>query len=339
MILDSHYNISVVCGGNSDEAEVSRISGHNVAEALCKSFTSVFILELDYEIIDSLLKTETHAVFPTLHGSPGEDGSFQGLLEIMDIPYVGSGVLASACALNKYVAKQIFRRRGLRTADDLVFRKFTKNGYTAEYIIDILGSEVVIKPVSLGSALGVYFARGKKEISTAMTLASRFNEPVLVEKFIRGKEITVAVLEISEIEALPVIEIRTPENAWYDYEHRYTPGLSEHIIPAHLPHAQYIRTQEMAIQAHASLGCRDLSRVDFIVPENEEPVLLEINTLPGMTPTSLYPDAAKVAGISLESLVASLLNRALSRKVSRTETRPSIKKTSCNLTKTRKVHA
>jgi D-alanine-D-alanine ligase len=314
MPLQAEPNIAVVCGGKSAEAAVSRTSGQNVAEALRAGFANVFLFELDNSIATSLLVRDIDVVFPALHGSPGEDGSFQGLLEIMDIPYVGSGVLASACAMNKCIAKQIFHERSLRTADYLVFRKFSKNGYTAEYITDTLGPEVVIKPVSQGSALGVRFAQGKKEISAALSYVSGFDVSVLVEKRIVGKEITVAVIERHKPEALPVIEIRTPGNTWYDYEHRYTPGLSEHIIPAGLPHAQYIKTQEMAILAHAALNCRDLSRADFIVPANEEPVLLELNTLPGMTPTSLYPDAAKASGISFESLVASLVNRALSRK-------------------------
>ena len=314
MPLHARPNIAVVCGGVSAEANVSRSSGHNVVKALRASFPNVFLFELDDSIVDALIDRDIQVVFPILHGSPGEDGSFQGLLDILDIPYVGSGVLASACAMNKYVAKRIFNSKGLRTADDLVFTKFTKNHYTAEYIIDILGSEVVLKPVSQGSALGIRFAKGKEEISAALSYVSNFDESVIVERRIKGKEITVAVIERNKTEALPVIEIQTPENSWYDYEHRYTPGLSEHIIPARLPHAQYIKTQEMAILAHASLYCRDLSRVDFIVPENEEPVLLELNTLPGMTPTSLYPDAVRASGISFESLVETLVYRALSRR-------------------------
>jgi D-alanine-D-alanine ligase len=137
---------------------------------------------------------------------------------------------------------------------------------------------------------------------------------VLVEERIEGEEITAAVLERNEPVALPVIEVATPPDSWYDYEHRYTPGLSDHIIPAPLPEEQYQRVQELAVVAHVSLGCRDLCRVDFVVPSEGEPVVLEVNTIPGMTPTSLYPDAAKAADISFEELVALLVQRALARK-------------------------
>lgn len=317
MTLPANPNIAVVCGGKSVEASVSRISGESVAEVLRSRFAKVTLIELDNNIVKSLSDEGIDVVFPALHGPPGEDGSFQGLLEILDIPYVGSRVLASASAMNKNLARQIFHSAGLRTAPGLVFTKFTKNLYTSEFITDTLGHEVVIKPLTLGSAIGVNFAKGKKEIAQALTIASGFDESILVEKRIKGKEITVAILERDKIETLPVIEIQTPENTWYDYKRRYTPGLSKHIIPARLTHAQYIKTQEMAKLAHLSLNCRDLSRADFIVPENEEPVLLEVNTLPGMTPTSLYPDAADASGISFESLAALLVNRALSRKNNR----------------------
>lgn len=319
MTLSPGPNIAVVCGGRSPEADVSRVSGTSVAQALRSSFANVALLELDHDIVNSLLQQGIDVVFPALHGTPGEDGSFQGLLEILDIPYVGSGVSASACALNKSVARQIFKSAGLRIAPGLVFTKFSKNLYTSEFIIDTLGPEVVIKPLTLGSAIGVNIVKGKQEIAQAMKVASGFDDSVLVEKRINGKEITVAVLERDGIETLPVIEILTPENTWYDYKHRYTPGASEHVIPARLTRAQYIKAQEMAKLAHLSLNCRDLSRVDLIVPANEEPVLLELNTLPGMTPTSLYPDAAGATGMSFESLVELLVLRALSRKKPTTE--------------------
>jgi D-alanine-D-alanine ligase len=124
----------------------------------------------------------------------------------------------------------------------------------------------------------------------------------------------VAIIEQSGVEALPVLEVRTPAGSWYDFQHRYTPGLSEHLVPAPLPSAQYKRTQELAVRAHEVLGCRDLSRVDFVVPDGGEPIVLEVNTLPGMTPTSLYPDAARAAGISFQALVKILIERAWSRR-------------------------
>jgi len=306
-------SIAVVCGGPAAEAEVSRVSGRGVANALLATYEDVIVLELDEAIVERLKEADVEVVFPILHGPPGEDGTFQGLLEIVGIPYVGSGVLGSACAMDKIVAKQIFRAHGLPVARDTVVNRSEGVSKGARRVLDLLGPDLVVKPSSQGSALGVLFSEDLKGLEQALEHAFSYDERVLVEERIQGHEITVAILERDGIEALPVIEIRTPAGSWYDYEHRYTPGLSEHIIPAPLPETQYRRTQEVAKLAHESLCCRDLSRVDFVVPEGGEPVILEVNTLPGMTPTSLYPDAARAAGLSFDALVAHLIERALSR--------------------------
>jgi D-alanine-D-alanine ligase len=306
--------IAVVCGGPSAEAEVSRSSGKCVAEALRATYSEAHLLELDSTIIASLRLAEIDVVFPVLHGPPGENGVFQGFLEILGVPYVGSGVTASACAMDKIISKRIFESYGLPVAKDAVLGRNEVTKETAARVLAELGGEVVVKPGSQGSAVGVTFADNADELLAALEQAFQYDDKVLVEQRIRGKEITVAILEREEAEALPVIEILTPPGSWYDYEHRYTPGLSEHIIPAPLPEAQYRRTQEVAKTAHKSLGCRDLSRVDFVVPEQGEPILIEINTMPGMTPTSLYPDAARAAGISFEELVALLVEVAFTRK-------------------------
>lgn len=306
-------SIAVVCGGPAAEAEVSRVSGRGVANALLATYEHVSVLELDEAIIDYLKEAQVDIIFPVLHGPPGEDGTFQGFLEIAGIPYVGSGVLASACAMDKIVAKQIFRAHGLPVAKDTIVNRNEGAPSAASRVLDLLGPDVVVKPSSQGSALGILFGEDLKDLEQALEQAFSYDERVLVEERIEGREITVAILERDGIEALPVIEIRTPPGSWYDYEHRYTPGLSEHIIPAPLPEVQYRRTQEVAKLAHESLLCRDLSRVDFVVPEGGEPIILEVNTIPGMTPTSLYPDAARAAGLSFEALVALLIERALSR--------------------------
>lgn len=223
-------------------------------------------------------------------------------------------MLASACAIDKIVAKQIFRDHSLPVAEDVVVHRGEGASRAASRVLELLGSDVVVKPSRQGSALGVRFVKDLTELEQAIEQAFSYDERVLVEEHIMGREITAAILERdNEIEALPIIEIRTPSGSWYDYEHRYTPGLSEHIIPASLSKAQYHRTQELAKLAHEALCCRDLSRVDFVVPEQGEPVILEANTLPGMTPTSLYPDAARAAGLSFEALAAYLVERAFSR--------------------------
>jgi len=312
MIQKKDPVIAVVCGGPSAEAEVSRVSGREVARALKACYPQVVTLELDSEISVALREHRVDVVFPALHGPRGEDGTFQGLLEILKIPYVGSGVAASAFAMNKTVAKLLFSAAGLAVADDIIIERHEES--TADRILKKLGARVVIKPTGLGSALGVSMVGDSKDLEKALALAFQYDSCVLVEKWVEGKEISVAILEKEGIEALPVIEIKTPEGTWYDYEHRYTSGLSEHKIPAELPREQYERTQEVAKRAFQVLGARDLARVDFIVPERGEPVLLELNSIPGMTPTSLYPDAARSAGISFEALVNHLVDRKLSKR-------------------------
>jgi D-alanine-D-alanine ligase len=309
----SQPSIVVVCGGPSVEAEVSRVSGTCVAEALRATFNTVSIAELGPDIAEVLRASGADVVFPALHGPPGEDGAFQGLLEILGMPYVGSGVLASACAMNKVVAKDIFRSAGLPVARQQTTERGEDARDAAARIIEALGPSVVVKPSGQGSALGVIFAEGIDELAGAIGQAGAFDERLLIEERIVGREITVAVLERERPEALPVVEIETPTDSWYDYEHRYTPGLSRHLIPAPVDAARYELLREIAVAAHVALGCRDLSRADFVLPAAGDPVLLEVNTLPGMTPTSLFPDAARAAGISFEELVAHLARRAHAR--------------------------
>jgi D-alanine-D-alanine ligase len=270
------------------------MSGRGVADALRSTYSNVVLLELDTSIGEALRDGGVEVVFPVLHGPPGEDGTFQGFLEIL---------------MDKILAKHLFRNAGLPVARDTIIQRQVGASLAAKQVWETFGSQVVVKPSRQGSALGVRFPRELSELEAALEGAFSYDERVLVEERVEGREITVGILERNGIEALPVLEVRTPSGSWYDFEHRYTQGLSEHIIPAPLPAAQYDRTQELARQAHAALGCRDLSRVDFVVPENEEPVILEVNTLPGMTPTSLYPDAARASGLSFEALVAFLIER------------------------------
>jgi D-alanine-D-alanine ligase len=215
--------------------------------------------------------------------------------------------------MDKIVAKHLFRDAGLPVARDIIIQRAAGVVAGVERVVERLGVRVVVKPSRQGSALGVHFASERTEIEAALKGAFAYDEQVLVEECVEGREITVGILERDEPEAFPVLQVRTPAGTWYDFEHRYTSGLSEHLVPAPLPDSQYDRTQTLAIRAHTALGCRDLSRVDFVVPDVGEPVILEINTLPGMTPTSLYPDAARAAGLSFDALVAFLVERARSR--------------------------
>lgn len=307
----ANVRVAVICGGDSAEREVSLMSGRMVAEALEKTFAHVVRLEPDQELFDAVLGVDV--VFPVLHGPIGEDGSVQGLLEVAGVPYVGCRVLASACALDKVMAKRVFRDLGLPVARDVVVDTACDRDTARRLIRERVGERVVAKPVREGSAIGVVFAASEAEIDTALDSASGYGSSTLVEERIDGTEITVGVLETDVPRPFPVIEVRTPRGSWYDYAHRYTPGLSEHVIPAPLAPDVYANVQRLAVEAHRGLCCRDLSRADFVVTDDGTPYLLEVNTLPGMTPTSLYPDGARAAGIPFEDLVAYFVRRALAR--------------------------
>jgi D-alanine-D-alanine ligase len=303
----------VCCGGSSAEAAVSRETGRMVAAALERCGAKVTVTEPDATLTGLLEAGEADVVFPAMHGPLGEDGCLQGLLEFHGARYVGSGVCASACANDKIIAKRLFRDAGLPVARDAVAGRAEWGPGRAREVLAALGEEVVVKPARQGSAIGVTFARGEAELAAAVEAAFRFGGQVLVEERIQGSEITAGVLDLGEPRALPLIDIRTPAGSWYDYQHRYTPGLSEHVIPAPLPAAVTQAVQETAVAAHRVLGCRHLSRSDFVVTGDGRIALLEVNTMPGMTPTSLYPDAARHGGYPFDTLVAAFVADALGR--------------------------
>jgi D-alanine-D-alanine ligase len=306
--------VAVIGGGPGAEREVSLSSANGIAEALRATWPDVVVLDLNGDLPGTLLREKYDVVFPALHGTIGEDGTIQGFLEILGLPYVGSGVLASACGLNKIVAKQIFRAFNLPVAREVIVEAGEPVDAAIDRIERSFPLDVVIKPVAQGSAIGVGFARTREELSEAMHAAQAFGDRILIEERISGKEVTCAVLEKPHAEALTTVEVRTPQGAWYDYSHRYTVGMSEHVIPADLPAARNERVKEIAVLAHQALQCRDFSRADFVVPEGGDPILLEVNTLPGMTPTSLFPDAARSVGFTLEEVARDLVLRAWGRR-------------------------
>ncbi|MCZ6502621.1 MAG: D-alanine--D-alanine ligase [Gammaproteobacteria bacterium] len=312
-MINNSLRIAVVNGGQSAEAEVSRSSARGVIKALKENYEHVASIDLDQQLATSLQAFSADVVFPVLHGPPGEDGTFQGFLEILGYPYVGSDVQGSAFAMDKIVAKSIFRQTGLPLARETVVNKSDGVAAAVNRIVKEVGHYVVVKPASQGSALGVTLIDNENQLHDGVESAFAFDKRLLVEERIDGREITVGIIDTDKgCEAFPVIEIITPENTWYDYEHRYTEGLSEHIMPADLPGQQNKKLQEIAITAHQSLGCRDLSRADFIVA-GDDVYLLEVNTLPGMTPTSLYPDGAIGYGLNFAELVSYLVERAVKR--------------------------
>lgn len=310
-----NLNVAVLMGGPSAEAEVSRRSAAEVAEGLRQAGHRPRLIELDGDCAASLLGERPDVVFPALHGPPGEDGTVQGFLHLLGLPCVGSGVHGSAVAMDKSLAKAAFRRAGLPVAEEIVVDPHVPPEQAAERILATMGDRVVIKPLRQGSALGITRMPNGGDVTDAITEALRYGHGVLVEPFVLGREITVGVLDLEgeTAQVLPVIEIRTAVDEWYDYENRYTVGKSEHVIPAPLPKEVLEELQRVTLLAHRTLGLRDLSRADLLVTDANEIVLLETNTLPGMTPTSLYPDAAAAVGIGFPALMDKLVQSALRR--------------------------
>ncbi|MGE5588288.1 MAG: D-alanine--D-alanine ligase family protein [Clostridia bacterium] len=306
--------VALVLGGKSAEREISLRTGEQVGVALrCKGH-EVVALDLDDELVPALQREKPDVVFIALHGRYGEDGCLQGLLEILGIPYVGSGVLASALAMDKIMSKKLFRLEGLTcprsiavTRDDV---EQTGEGGLVKAVQETLGFPAIVKPRREGSAIGLSLVREPGSLRDALARAFEYDSDAMVEEYIRGTEITVGVLGNREARALPVIEI-VSATGLYDYEAKYTKGLSEHIIPARVPDDTYRAAQDAAVRAHKAMGCRGMSRADFIVGPGGVPYILEVNTIPGMTETSLLPDAARAAGIEFPDLVDMLIDFAL----------------------------
>jgi D-alanine-D-alanine ligase len=313
-------SVAVIQGGPSTEAEVSRSSAKGVAAGLEQAGHRVVRLEVDAFLSESLRTGGFDVAFPVVHGAVGEDGSLQGLLEVLDMPYVGSGVLASALAMHKRVARILFEREGLPVAKGLALVRGEASALdAAARARREIGARLVVKPSAHGSAIGVTrleATASDAEVAAALELVWSMDDTAIVEHFTRGREFTCGVLHLDRAEALPPTEILSPNDPYYTYEARYAPGRSVHVCPAKVAPAVTARIQQVAVGAHVALGCRDLSRVDFIVGDEGDPdrvTLLEVNTLPGMTATSLYPEAAGVRGLTMSQLCDALVTRAHKR--------------------------
>jgi len=250
--------------------------------------------------------------FLCLHGKYGEDGTIQGLLELLEIPYTGSGVLASAVALNKAMSKTLFRARGIPTPEEITLDgRAEADDFLAAWRAGAapVGIPAVVKPNEQGSTIGVSIVREREEMAVALDTALAYGPTVLVERYISGTEITAPIIGNADLQILPLVEI-VPSTGFFDYERKYTPGATEEIVPARLEAGVAARARELANQAHRALDCRGLSRVDMLV-EGSEIWVLEVNTIPGMTATSLLPKAAAAAGIPFPQLLDRLINLAL----------------------------
>lgn len=302
--------VGLLRGGRSAEREISLITGRQVAEALRRRGYHVEEYDTDRESLAKLLADPPACVFIALHGRWGEDGTVQGLLDVAGVSYTGSGVLASAIAMSKPHTKRLFDSEAIPTPLWMLADRSTSAG-------DVLADfpvPLVVKPAEEGSAIGVSIVREPAELPSALELAGRSGDGIVIEEYVTGVELTVAVLGDAAPEALPVIEI-VPKSAsrWYDFEAKYAPGMSEHVIPARIPEESLVRAAELGVSAHQALGCRDLSRVDMILGQDEALYVLEVNTIPGFTPTSLFPDAAAAAGIPFDELCERLVRMALDR--------------------------
>lgn len=303
------YKIAVLMGGSSAEREVSLTTGAQVASALSETAHDVLVIDTaDTGFIAELIAAQPDVVFICLHGRFGEDGTVQGLLELLGVRYVGSGVLASALAMDKVMSKHFFAHAGIPTPAYVHVRR--EDFVNIDEVTRVLGPKTVVKPANEGSAIGVTIAHSPAELPAALEEAFRHDTSVLIEEFVSGVEVTVGVIGNDNPTALPSIEI-VPKHEFYDYESKYIPGMSQHIIPARVDEDVRAECARIALLAHSVLGCRGMSRADTIVNDEGQVQLLEVNTIPGMTPTSLLPDAAAAAGIDFSALCDTLVRLAL----------------------------
>ena len=303
--------IGVLMGGLSGEREVSFRSGANCLRALqARGYRAVGI-DAVRDIARRLEEAQVGVAFLALHGRFGEDGTIQGLLEMMGIPYTGSGVLASALAMNKIATKKVVRGSGVSTPDYVEIGFDQEASAAAPQVVEQLGLPVMLKPVEEGSSLGVVKCKTREELAGAIEKARHDFGPVFAERFVSGTEITVGVLvKDGAPVALPILQL-VPHNEFYDYEAKYIQGMTDFILPAQLDPGVYAEAERVAIAAFDAVGCRGYARVDQMVDGAGRPWFIEVNTLPGMTDTSDLPASARAAGISYEDLVETILLTAV----------------------------
>ena len=302
MITDK--KIGVLMGGLSSEREISLRTGGLVAASLTKKGYSVTAIDVGRDLPQRLINEDIGVAFIALHGRYGEDGCVQGLLEVMGIPYTGSGVSASAICMDKLLSKEILEHHGISTPKYTVFRKDTAGDPPS------VRYPVVVKPLREGSTIGISVVSEKKDINPALDNALQYGDTALIEEYIAGMEVTAGIIGDKP---LPLVEI-VPRGGFYDFNTKTSGGMAEYIVPARLAAAVSEKIQDVALTAHKTLGCCYVSRVDFRVDPAGQPYVLEVNTIPGMTETSLLPKAAGEAGIGYDDLVEMILSSAFKYK-------------------------
>jgi len=333
-MTNSEITVGLLLGGASPERAVSKHSAEGVLNALRKLDYNVVLIDPAYgenqpktedeyfaecncfpisssnyiDAVNSHLFTNVDVVFNALHGSWGEDGTIQSLLEFKKIPYTGSGILASAASMDKHITKSIIKHGGVSTANWLMLEKKDYNFIELKKEIDEQFTfPIVTKPNDQGSAIGLSICKTIEELEEGIALAFQFSKKILIEQYIEGYEVTVGI--IGE-QVLPVLEIK-PKNFYYDYECKYTDGMSEYEVPAKFPVEVCELLQNQSLLAYNSVGCKNYGRIDFRLDKDYNPFCLEINTLPGLTSTSLLPKAAKAVGISFEELIDRIVKKPL----------------------------
>jgi len=304
--LSSFGRIGVLMGGPSSEREISLSSGRAVYESLKAQSLEVVAIDIrtdDWQENRLLIQqANIEIAFIALHGHFGEDGQIQTMLEQLNIPYTGSDPLASRLAMDKIASRRIFQKQGLPVPNYVVFSTHDNPRFIFR-LIKNLSFPLVVKPAHQGSSIGLSIIDQAKQLDKAIEYAVGFDKQIIIEEYIQGREITVGILGDS---ALPIVEI-IPQNKFYDYEAKYKPGRSSYVVPANLSAEATVASQDIARTAHRSLGCRGFSRVDMRLSPDNIPFVLEVNSIPGLTLTSLLPKAAKATGIDFNQLCIRIL--------------------------------
>jgi D-alanine-D-alanine ligase len=307
--------VAVLKGGRSLERQVSLRSGARVEDALGRLGHEVVSIDAGHDLIRRLREADPDLAFIAMHGRDGEDGTVQELLEILGIPYTGSGVLACGRAMDKVLAKHLMLEAGIPTPE---FFAFNETAFRELGAADALGEieerlafPIVVKPSSQGSALGVRFARSAADVPAAIVAAFSYDSRVLLERYVDGRDLAVSILDG---EPLPVVEAVPRDDEFYDFEARYEIGRTDFVCPAELPDGLTAAAQELALRTYRLLGCTAFARVDLMLDAGGELTVLEANPIPGLTDTSLLPQAADAAGISFDSLIGRILELAVERQ-------------------------
>ena len=303
--IDLDKNIGVLCGGPSTEREISLRSGENCLKALKRlGYKNAQLIDVDKNIAKILIEKNIEVAYIALHGKYGEDGAIQGLLEVLEIPYTGSGIRASSMALDKEITKKILSCHKIPVLNSIIV--YDDNNLSEN--IKNLNYPLMVKPLCQGSSIGMSKVSNSVELLISLNEALKYKSGVMIEEYIQGKSLTVGVLDSeSKTFSTPVLEFNT-KNEWYDFECKYTKGLTEFILPANINKCTTEIIKELAIKSHKAIGATGISRVDFMLDKNNNSYVLEINTVPGMTDLSDLPAQAKAMDIEYDELVGIILN-------------------------------